>query len=1077
MKYKLQLSGVLLFVAVMSAHGVELDVNWPAFLSRHDLLFNWTWGDGSLYTLKPRAMNLSRCGDLHGSCCLQANDTAVVLGVCDPDFASQQWKLLESGQYASAGRCLRAATNGQSMLAPCAANDSKQVWRSIDGYLYNPSSSRCLQIATAQPFCEGTICPRQYAKIFRAQSAITTASCANGDRSQLFTAFTLPTPSSPLPRKNLIPLTWATSAYAGNGLIGVRVASEAGGIGVIRVLMDRVDIGAYSHRQPTGYYRMITNIAHPPPLQVSMRQSLYDGSIRGNITGAGSSLLFSFKLFVNAATLGNNKTTVVIDMRTYQTAALPSSAAAPVLPLPPVLEWVPCASVGNNIVCGSNASTSVENMMVDGVNVTVQKQSGFAWAHGWRYLAVDQQQQEEEEQDAAENGEVTLGVAGSVREASTTTVTEASTTTVTRSIAIASIGACGTPACMDPSMPLDGALCPCISSTSTSTSSTSTSTSSNAPPTNSSVAVTAVVSAVQSVHSVQDLERVWQDHSAWWASYWPQSFVTIPVTRLEGYYYTQMYRFVSSDRVGLHGLMGAFGPSSMFNLWSDDVWDMNEQVMYWIGPASNRPQIWRPMMRYMEQGRTHGGGYIPVGKGLWMVHNYMKALDAVGDVAAIAEKGFPMVVAALPKNGSMVKDPTDGFYHILHCGSPEYTCFPPFDQPGWGRDPHCKIDQDCTYALSQLRWGLRTAIFLAKSPSYPRANATRADVSWWEELMSRLVPYPTDPATGYKLDRNCSFRCPHRHFSHLLQIYDLETSVFSSPSDGHHHQPVPPAGGAGASRASNDGGDADDGNRLMLRSLDNFYAVTCNESNWFNEECRGFTQCALSAMSTVTARPEAAAGNLSALVDSVITPNGMYGEMVYFHHPDEFCPVSESGYCGAGSLHTMLLHTTTATATTTSSNKNDSTKILQLFPGLPPSWPNASFHQLRADGGLIVSAVREAGSTQWVRLAALVGGTFDFEVPFDKHWRHSAGVPRSVPATAVVTASPSRNGTWRVTLEAEEGGGSRSMSDVGMEVNTFAVVLYPAGNSPLNEPTIAPLVGEPAEYNWFGYSREMQPLH
>ena len=33
------------------------------------------------------------------------------------------------------------------------------------------------------------------------------------------------------------------------------------------------------------------------------------------------------------------------------------------------------------------------------------------------------------------------------------------------------------------------------------------------------------------------------------------------------------YRFVSSDRVGLHGLMGAFGPTGNNNFWGDDVWD------------------------------------------------------------------------------------------------------------------------------------------------------------------------------------------------------------------------------------------------------------------------------------------------------------------------------------------------------------------------------------------------------------------------------------------------------------------------------------------------------------------------
>ena len=40
----------------------------------------------------------------------------------------------------------------------------------------------------------------------------------------------------------------------------------------------------------------------------------------------------------------------------------------------------------------------------------------------------------------------------------------------------------------------------------------------------------------------------------------------------------EMFRFPASDRVTLHGLMGAFGPTGNYNLWPDDVWDMNEQV-------------------------------------------------------------------------------------------------------------------------------------------------------------------------------------------------------------------------------------------------------------------------------------------------------------------------------------------------------------------------------------------------------------------------------------------------------------------------------------------------------------------
>ena len=42
--------------------------------------------------------------------------------------------------------------------------------------------------------------------------------------------------------ENLVPLTWATSAYVGNGAVGLRVASEQGGffdLGALWLVVDR----------------------------------------------------------------------------------------------------------------------------------------------------------------------------------------------------------------------------------------------------------------------------------------------------------------------------------------------------------------------------------------------------------------------------------------------------------------------------------------------------------------------------------------------------------------------------------------------------------------------------------------------------------------------------------------------------------------------------------------------------------------------------------------------------------------------------------------------------------------------
>jgi hypothetical protein len=267
-----------------------------------------------------------------------------------------------------------------------------------------------------------------------------------------------------------------------------------------------------------------------------------------------------------------------------------------------------------------------------------------------------------------------------------------------------------------------------------------------------------------------------------------------------------------------------------------------------------------------------------------MVHNYHKVQDFRGNLTAAAGTILSMISQGLPTNATLGGLGADGRYHIDGCASPEYRCFPPFDaEPA--RQPNCKIDRDCSYALSQLRWGLRTALQLAAaqgeapSPAGPSCNrnpqpcvgepghtfcpsdgrkgqcqskpvkacppchthASAADIAWWTELQAKLVDYPVDESTGFRLSSNCSFLCPHRHFSHLLQIYDLENTL------------------VGVDAALD---------KLISKSIDNFYRVSCNESNWFNEECRGFTQCGLASMNAVSGRREAAAVSVTQTANS-----------------------------------------------------------------------------------------------------------------------------------------------------------------------------------------------------------------
>lgn len=64
---------------------------------------------------------------------------------------------------------------------------------------------------------------------------LTVGSCQNGDMSQLFAATYKDADGSQ--KENLMPLFWATSAYVGNGVMGLRVQAESAADGVFQLLV------------------------------------------------------------------------------------------------------------------------------------------------------------------------------------------------------------------------------------------------------------------------------------------------------------------------------------------------------------------------------------------------------------------------------------------------------------------------------------------------------------------------------------------------------------------------------------------------------------------------------------------------------------------------------------------------------------------------------------------------------------------------------------------------------------------------------------------------------------------------
>ena len=454
--------------------------------------------------------------------------------------------------------------------------------------------------------------------------------------------------------------------------------------------------------------------------------------------------------------------------------------------------------------------------------------------------------------------------------------------------------------------------------------------------------------------SVEDLEAA---HAAWWADFWSAqaggAFFSFSgdaplATALEGFTHIALYRYASAARFSMHDLMGPWGPGGpgvhgatyCVGPWCQFCWDMNQQVMLYLPTgASNRGALLATPALDMLDALNNGTwaaryGSNPPGDGvntLWLLAAAHRYALLHGDDARLVRAVLPALRASLA-NGAGLSNGTDGRLHIVGCKSPEYPMKPA---------------NDCSYHLAILQWAAQTAAAMARalSPADP-------DIIYWDDIAARIAPLPIDASTGsFEIALDVPFAVPHRHYSHLLALYDL--------------------------------GQADSVG-TMAASLDVWFNITCAGPQAHgpdyngDDECRGFTQAAMAAMSARLNRSTAVLGNLTSFLTLVGLPNGMYGEEVYAGEKTEFSAVQESAYSAAASTMMMMIDSAPWPPAPQSGRvrrAGDAPQPVRIWPAAPFS--NATFFRLRAQSALLISATRVRGETVWVAIEAdvLADGT------------------------------------------------------------------------------------------------------
>ena len=499
-------------------------------------------------------------------------------------------------------------------------------------------------------------------------------------------------------------------------------------------------------------------------------------------------------------------------------------------------------------------------------------------------------------------------------------------------------------------------------------------------------------------------DEVVASHRDWWHNYYSESFLSIPDTRMESFYWIQMYKLASATRADRPAI-DLMGPWFRRTPWPHLWWNLNLQLTYWPVYTANRLELGESLIHMIDSDRTNFINNVPVewrkdsagvgrsspysgvrsvpnatsksgvlerGDLTWALHNYWLQHRYSGDEKLLRDGLYPILKLSIGYYLHLLSPGPDGKLHLPVSTSPEFP----------------KNAPDCNYDLSLLRWGLNTLLAVND-----RFNLHDPLAEKWRSTLANLTPNPIGP-DGYMVGAGQPFDESHRHYSHLFSIYPLHLVDSQSPAD-----------------------------RLLIeKSLDHWESMP---AKW-----RGYSYTGASAMSSWLGRKGDAVKYLEQFLSKgFIKPNTMYTEAG---------PVIETPLSGAASIHELVLQSWSMQPFGTH---------IRVFPAVPDSWKDVSFDKLLAEGAFEVSAVRRDGKTEFVQIKSLAGAPCRVSTSLD----------------GKVVASGARK--FNVTTETEDG---QPVTVIDLKKGETVLLTSADDNAAPENLKIDPVAAQPGRENFYG---------
>ncbi len=437
-------------------------------------------------------------------------------------------------------------------------------------------------------------------------------------------------------------------------------------------------------------------------------------------------------------------------------------------------------------------------------------------------------------------------------------------------------------------------------------------------------AATAAKTAAKTVARISSTEEAaWlKVHTDWWHNYYPASFFSIPDTRLESFYWHQMFKMACATRED-RPMMDTAGPWIQPTPWPYITWDLNVQLCYWPTGPSNRLHLGRSLINVIEKNKQNlinnvrpkewqvDSAYIPVvsaqdlieprngdrryfkcvGNLPWAMHNCWLLYRFSMDDEILRQTVYPMLKRSINLYRHLLIEGKDGKLHLPVTYSPEA-----------GHAP------DCNYDVALLKWGVQTLLWSAK-----RLGIEDPLIKDWEDIDKRLVDFPVDE-NGFMLGAGHPWNLSHRHYSHLLMAYPL---YLVNQEQGPEEK------------------------ALIKKSLEHWIS--------FKGALKGYSYTGAASISAAIGEGNDSLKYLKGL-ERFLQPNGLYKEAG---------PVMETPLSAAQSMHDMVIQSWGET--------------IRVFPAAPDAWQDIVFEDFRAEGAFLVSSRRAGGETKFVRVESLAG--------------------------------------------------------------------------------------------------------